>query len=216
MNIDFNIINNMININTKKQITGVFVYIIGFLGSGKLSTAIELSNMIDALIVNSNFSNNIQIRSIYDNIFEHDQIPKEVQDRMYNIAQIMLQAIEAYPIHSKNYIFIDELMKNSDYNMKMYNSVVELSKRMNTIILPIVLKCDLPTLQKRIKLKRQRENKKVTSINSIIEKFRAHNLFIPPNAIEIENSNMSIREVAEEITRQIYRLSQIDRVYAKG
>ncbi|NSM56253.1 AAA family ATPase [Wolbachia endosymbiont of Atemnus politus] len=206
----------MININTKKQITGVFVYIIGFLGSGKLSTAIELSNMIDALIVNSNFSNNIQIRSIYDNIFEHDQIPKEVQDRMYNIAQIMLQAIEAYPIHSKNYIFIDELMKNSDYNMKMYNSVVELSKRMNTIILPIVLKCDLPTLQKRIKLKRQRENKKVTSINSIIEKFRAHNLFIPPNAIEIENSNMSIREVAEEITRQIYRLSQIDRVYAKG
>ncbi len=63
MNIDFNIINNMININTKKQITGFFVYIIGFSGSGKLSTAIELSNMIDALIVNSNFSNNIRLLS---------------------------------------------------------------------------------------------------------------------------------------------------------
>jgi deoxyadenosine/deoxycytidine kinase len=216
MNIDFNIINNMININTKEQITGVFVYIIGFSGSGKLSTAIELSNMIGALIVNSNFSNNTQIRSIYDNIFEYDQIPKEVQDRIYNVAQTMLQAIEAYPIHSKNYIFIDELMKNNDYNIRIYNSVVELSKRMNTRILPIVLKCDLPTLQKRIKLKRQRENRKVTNMSSVIEKFRTRNLFIPPNAIEIENSNMSIKEVAEEITNQMYRLSQIDRAYAKG
>lgn len=205
----------MININTKKQRTGVFVYITSFSGSGKLSAAIELSNMIDALIVNSNFSNNTQIRSIYDNIFEYDQIPEEVQDRIYNIAQIMLQAIKAYPIHSKNYIFIDELMKSNDHNIRMYNSVVELSKRMNTRILPIVLKCDSPTLQKCVKLRRQRENKKVTNISSIIEKFRTRNLFVPPNAIEIENSNMSIKEVAEEITNQMYRLSQIDRVYAK-
>ncbi|WCR58038.1 MAG: hypothetical protein PG980_000510 [Wolbachia endosymbiont of Ctenocephalides felis wCfeJ] len=216
MNIDFNIINNMINVNTKKQITGVFVYIIGFLGSGKLSTAIELSNMIDALIVNSNLFNNAQVRSVYDNIFEYDQIPKEVQDRMYNIAQIMLQAIEAYPVHSKNYIFIDELMQNSDYNVRMYNSVAELSRRMNTKILPVMLRCDLHTLQKRIKLKRQRENRRATNISGIIEKFRTRNLFIPPNAMEIENSNMSVKEVAEEIKRQIYRLSQIDRVYVKG
>ncbi|QOD38852.1 DEAD/DEAH box helicase family protein [Candidatus Wolbachia massiliensis] len=206
----------MINIDTKKQITGFFVYIIGFSGSGKLSTAIELSNMIDALIVNSNFSNNIQVRSIYDNVFEYDQIPEEVQDRIYNVAQIMLQAIEAYPIHSKNYIFIDELMKNNDHNIKMYNSVVELSKRMDTKILPIVLKCNLPTLQKRIKLKRQRENKKVVNVSNIVEKFRTCNLFIPPSAIEIDNSNMSIKGVAEEITSQMCRLSQIDRIYLKG
>lgn len=205
----------MININTKKQITGVFVYIVGFSGSGKLSTAIELSKMINALVVNSNFSNNIQVRSIYDNTFEHDQISEEVQDRIYNIAQIMLQAIEAYPIHSKNYIFIDELMKNYDYNIRTYNSVTELSKRMDTKILPIVLKCNLPTLQKRIKLKRQRENKKFTNISSTIEKFKSRNLFIPPNAIEIENSNMSIKEVAEEIANQMCRLSQINSVYIK-
>ncbi len=216
MNIDFNIINNMININTKRQITGFFVYIIGFSGSGKLSTAIELSNMIDALIVNSNFSNNTQVCSIYDNVFEHNHIPKEVQDRIYNIAQIMLQAIEAYLIHSKNYIFIDELMKNNDHNTKMYNSVAELSKRMNTQILPIVLRCDLLTLQKRIKLKRQRENKKATNISSIIENFRTYDSFIPPNAIEIENSNMNIKEVAEKITSQMHKLSQINSIYTKG
>lgn len=57
--------------------------------------------MINALIVNSKFYNNVQACSIYDGVFERDQIPKEVQDRIYGIMQIMLQVIENYPIHSK-------------------------------------------------------------------------------------------------------------------
>ena len=165
--------------------------------------------MIDALIVNSKFYNNVQICSIYNSVFERDQIPKEVQDRIYGIMQIMLQVIENYPIHSKNYIFIDGLMENNDQNMRMYDSIVRLSKKMNTEILPVVLRCDLPTLQKRIALKRQRKNRKVTNVNSMIEQFRINNLFIPPSAIEIENSDMSIKEVAQEIVNQMHRLSYI-------
>ncbi len=108
-------------------------------------------------------------------------------------------------------------MEDSKYNTKIHNSVIELNKRMNTRILPIVLKCELYILQKGIKLKRQRKNRKATNISSVIKKFRTHNLFIPsPNVIEIENSNMSIREVVEKITYQVHRLSQIDRVYIKG
>ncbi|KAB2978282.1 AAA family ATPase [Wolbachia endosymbiont of Nasonia oneida] len=199
----------MVNINTKKQPAGFFIYLSGLSGSGKLSTAIELSNMINALIVNSKFYNNVQACSIYDGVFERDQIPKEVQDRIYGIMQIMLQVIENYPIHSKNYIFIDELMENNDQNMRMYDSIVRLSKKMNTEILPVVLRCDLPTLQKRIALKRQRKNRRVINVNSVIEKLRTNDSFIPPSTIEIENSNMSIKEVAQEIVNQMHKLSQI-------
>lgn len=199
----------MVNINTKKQPAGFFIYLSGLSGSGKLSTAIELSNMIDALIVNSKFYNNVQACSIYDGVFEHDPIPKEVQDRIYGIMQIMLQVIENYPIHSKNYIFIDELMENNDQNMRMYDSIVRLSKKMGTEILPVVLRCDLLTLQKRIALKRQRKNRRVINVNNVIEKLRTNDSFIPPSAIEIENSNMSIKEVAQEIVNQMHKLSQI-------
>lgn len=73
----------MVSINTKKQPSGFFIYLSGRSGSGKLSTAIELSNMIDALIVNSKFYNNVQVCSIYNGVFERDQIPKKVQDRIY-------------------------------------------------------------------------------------------------------------------------------------
>ncbi len=199
----------MVNINTEKQLTGFFISLSGLSGSGKLSTAIELSSMIDALIVDSSFSNNTQICSIYNGVFEHDQIPKEVQERIYGITQIMLQAIENYPIDSKNYIFIDELTKNSDQGMRMYDLIVRLSKKMGTEILPVVLRCDLPTLQKRIALKRQRKNRGVINVNSVIEKLRTNDSFIPPGTIEIENSNMSIKEVTQEIVNQMHKLSQI-------
>ncbi|BDG75535.1 hypothetical protein wHmcTK_02070 [Wolbachia pipientis] len=46
-------------------------------------------------------------------------------------------------------------------------------------------------LQERTISKKQRKNRKVTNINSI--KFREEDLFVPQNAIEVENSNMSIQ-----------------------
>ncbi len=82
----------------------------------------------------------------------------------------MLQAIEAYPIYSKNYIFSNKLTEDGKYNTKIHNSVIELNKRMNTRILPIVLKYELYILQKHMRLKRQRKNRKATNVSSVIKK----------------------------------------------
>lgn len=202
INLDFNIKRSIMNINVKKQITGFFVYIIGFSGSGKLSTAIELSSMIDALIVNSNLSRDTQVCSIYNDAFRRGCVSKNVEDRMYEIAQVMLQAIEAYPVSSKNYIFTDELVKNNDHDMRMYNLVVKLSEKVNAKILPVVLRCNFLTLQKRIELKQERGNKRLAHTNNM----RRGDLFVPPNSMEIENSNKSVREVAQEIVSGIYKI----------
>ncbi|OCA06037.1 AAA family ATPase [Wolbachia endosymbiont of Trichogramma pretiosum] len=189
----------MVNVDIEKQLTKFFIHITGLPGSGKLSTAIVLSSMINAVIVSG---------------IEYNQTSKEARDRIYNTTHVMFQAIEAYPIDSKNYVFVDELIKNNDYNIRIYNSVVELSKKMSTKILPIVLRCNPLILKERTISKKQRKNRKVTNINSI--KFREEDLFVPQNAIEVENSNMSIKEVAEEIVSQMYKLGQINSVYATG
>lgn len=194
-------------VSIQKQITGLFIYIIGFSGSGKLSTAIELSHMVDALIVSSSFPYNAQIHTVYGDVFEQEKIPKGVQDKIYDITQTMLQVIESYPTKSKNYIFFDELVEGSDHDIRMYNSVVSLSTKMNTRVLPIVLRCNLSTLQKRIELKNKRGNKKIISASNSVERFKSRDLLVPTNAIEIENSNISAREVAEEIMSQAYQFS---------
>lgn len=194
-------------VSIQKQITGLFIYIIGFSGSGKLSTAIELSHMVDALIVSSSFPHNAQIHTVYGDVFEHEKIPKGVQDKVYDITQTMLQVIESYPTKSKNYIFFDELVQGNDHDIRMYNSVVSLSTKMNTRVLPIVLRCSLSTLQKRIELKNKRGNKKIISASNSVERFKRRDLLVPTNAIEIENSNISAREVAEKIISQAYQFS---------
>jgi len=194
-------------VSIQKQITGLFIYIIGFSGSGKLSTAIELSHMVDALIVSSSFPYNAQIHTVYGDVFEQEKIPKGVQDKIYDITQTMLQVIESYPTKSKNYIFFDELVEGSDHDIRMYNSVVSLSTKMNTRVLPIVLRCNLSTLQKRIELKNKRGNKKIISASNSVERFKSRDLLVPTNAIEIENSNISAREVAEEIMSQACQFS---------
>lgn len=199
------ILNNMADIY--KQITGIFIYIIGFTGSGKLSTAVELSNMIDALIVSSVFPHDSPIYDLYNNTFGRECVSREAQDRVYNIIQIMLSAIECYPILSKNYIFFDELIEDSRYNTKIYDSVVNLSEKMSAKILPVVLRCNLSTLQQRIELKNKTKKQRFINSNSIMEKLKNKTLFVPPNSIEIDNSNMSVKEVAEVIFNKMYQMS---------
>lgn len=119
----------------------------------------------------------------------------------------MLQVIESCLTKLKNYIFFDELVEGSDHDTRIYNTVVSLSKKINTRVLPIVLKCNLSTLQKRIELKNKRGNKKIISASNSVERFKSRDLLVPTNAIEIKNSNISAREVAEEIISQPYQFS---------
>lgn len=182
-----------------EKITKLFIYIVGFSGSGKLSTAVELSHMINASIVSSSFPYNFHINKFYNNIFQHNE---EIES---NIMQIMLKVVEIYPKKSKNYIFFSELTKN---DMRMYNELVNLSIKMKTRILPVVLKCSTSILYNRLESKKRSGYRKFNFYNDFEEKLKNKDLFIPPNSLEIENSSMSIQEVAKEIINQAINLTK--------
>ena len=179
-----------------KKITKLFIYMIGFSGSGKLSTAVELSHMINASIVSSSFP---YINKLYNNIFEHT---KEIE---HNTMQIMLKIIEIYPKKSQNYIFFSELTKD---DMRMYYELVNLSIKMKTRILPVVLKCSTSILYNRLESKKRNGYRQFSSYKNFTERLKNKDLFIPPNSLEIENSSMSIQEVAKEIINQAINLTK--------
>ncbi len=175
-----------------KKIEGFFIYIIGFTGSGKLSVVMELSSMIDAVIVSSCLPYNLQVHTSWDSSLKCNSVPEEIQEKAYNIIKITSEIIASYPTRSKNYIFFNELIKNNDYDIRAYNAILDLSRKMNTRMLPVILRCNLSALQKRIALKQQRGYKKKVS-SLIAEKFKTQELFVPENAIEIENSHMGTK-----------------------
>nr|CAH7719769.1 unnamed protein product [Callosobruchus chinensis] len=130
--------------------------------------------------------------------------------------------IENYPNHSKSYIFVDDLMEHNDQNMRMYDSIVRLSKKMNTEILPVILRCDLPILQKRIALKRQRKNKKVTNdaitqlffinkerkkpFGEFLKNKYVQEVFANLNTIEVIN-NLKYMEILPEYVCKLYGIN---------
>lgn len=173
----------------------MIIYLIGFPGSGKLTIAKELCNIIDGVIVDNNLFNNI----IFDMIdFRNAEVTSEIWEEIFVIRENMLAILEKYHIESKHYIFTNELIKGDSYDQKVYNSVVNLSKKMNVEILSMVLYCNSGELVKRVQLKEREQERKITDSDFAMRRIKGKKLFAPQGSLGIDNSNLSAKEVAKK------------------
>ncbi len=186
-----------------KRTTSLFVYIIGFPGSGKLSISMELNKMIDALVMDNSMFSNIAFNMIDSQLFTKHEVPLELWDKIFEIRAVTLKIIEQYPIKSGNYIFTNELLEGDEYDMRVYNSVVDLSKRMQARMLPVVLHCSVDELKKRISSKERRKDQKITDVDFAMSRINGKKIFIPSNALEIDNSKLEPKEAAGMIINHI-------------
>lgn len=178
----------------------MIIYLIGFPGSGKLTIAKELCNILDGVIVDNNLFNNI----IFDMIdFRNVEVTSEIWEKIFVIRENMLAILEKYHIESKHYIFTNELIKGDSYDQKVYNSVVNLSKKMNVEILPVVLYCNSAELVKRVQSKEREKERKITDSDFAMRKIKGKKLFVPQGSLEIDNSNLSAKEVAKKIVEKM-------------
>lgn len=178
----------------------MLIYLIGFPGSGKLTTAKELCNIIDGVIVDNNLFNNI----IFDIIdFRNAEVTSEIWEEIFVIRENMLAILEKYHIESKHYIFTNELIKGDSYDQRVYNLVVNLSKKMNVEILPVVLYCNSAELVKRVQSKERVQERKITDSDFAMRRIKGKKLFVPQGSLEIDNSNLSAKEVAKKIVEKM-------------
>ncbi|WP_339045500.1 AAA family ATPase [Candidatus Mesenet endosymbiont of Agriotes lineatus] len=181
----------------------LFIYIIGFPGSGKLSTSMELSKALDALIMDNSMFNNIAFNLIDNELFTRREVPQELWDKIFEIRAVTLKIIEQYPTPSGNYIFTNELLEGDEYDMRVYNSIMSLSEKLKAKMLPIILNCSEDALKKRISSKERHKNKKITDVDFAISRIRGKKLFVPKDALEIDNSNLKPKEAAKIIMAHI-------------
>lgn len=185
------------------KVSKLFIYIIGFPGSGKLSISMELSKALDALIMDNSMFNNIAFNLVDSELFTKREVPQELWDKIFEIRAVTLKIIEQYPTPSGNYIFTNELLEGDEYDMRIYDSIVSLSKKLKAKMLPVVLNCSEDTLKKRISSEERRKNKKITDVDFAISRIKEKKLFVPENALEIDNSNLKPKEAAKIIMAHI-------------
>ncbi|MCA4773831.1 hypothetical protein [Wolbachia endosymbiont of Mansonella perstans] len=113
----------------------------------------------------------------------------------------MLAVLGEHHIKSKHYIFTNELIDGDSYDKRIYSSMVNLGEKMGVEILPVVLHCDNEELIKRIESKKRYQEGKITDLDFAIKRTREKRLFVPEGSLEIDNSNLSAKEVAERIVK---------------
>lgn len=175
------------------------IYLIGFPGSGKFTTAKELCKIIDGVIVSNNLFNNI----IFDIVkLQNAEVPDDLWEKIFAVRENMLAILEKHYIKSKHYIFTNELIEGDSYDQRLYNSVVNLSKKMDMEILPVVLHCNNKELVKRVQSEERYQENKITDSDFAMKKIEGKRLFIPEGTLEIGNSNLSAKEVVEEMKEE--------------
>ncbi|WP_395463202.1 AAA family ATPase [Wolbachia endosymbiont of Cantharis cryptica] len=173
---------------------------IGFPGSGKLTTAKELCKVIDAVIVSNNLFNNI----IFDIVKLQDtEVPDDLWEKVFAVRENVLAILEEHHIKSKHYVFTNELIDGDPYDQKLHKSVVNLSKKMGVEILPVVLHCNNEELAKRVQSEERHQENKITDSDFAMKKIKGKRLFVPKGSLEINNSNLSAEEVARKIVEKI-------------
>lgn len=135
------------------------IYLIGFPGSGKSTTAKELCKIIDAVIVSNNLFNNI----IFDIVkLQNAEVPDDLWEKIFAVRENILAILEKYYVKLKHYIFTNELIEGDPYDQKIYNSVINLSKKMGVKIFPVVLHCNNEELVKRVQSEERYQENKIT------------------------------------------------------
>ncbi|MDN5247761.1 MAG: hypothetical protein QWI36_01305 [Wolbachia endosymbiont of Tyrophagus putrescentiae] len=182
------------------------IYLIGFPGSGKFTVAKELCKIIDAVIVQNNMFNDIIFNIVN---LKGNNVPDNLWNSIFKVRENLLAILGKYHSKSKHYIFTNELIEGDCYDRKIYDSVVNLSNSMQVKMLPVVLHCsDIGELMKRIQFEERRQYNKITNLYYAMERTREKKLFIPPNALEIDNSNLSAEKVAKRIIEEMEKMSK--------
>lgn len=123
--------------------------------------------------------------------------------KIFAVRENMLAILEKYYIKSKHYIFTNELIDGDSYDQRVYNSTVNLSKEMGIKILSVVLHCNREELIKRVESKNRYQEGKITDSDFAMRRIKGKKLFVPQGSLEIDNSNLSAKEVAKKIVEKM-------------
>ncbi|MGL9761161.1 MAG: AAA family ATPase [Wolbachia sp.] len=176
------------------------IYLMGFPGSGKFTIARKLSEIIDVVIVSNNLFNNVIFNVVK---LPNAEVSNDLWEKIFAVIENMLAVFGKHHIKSKHYIFTNELIDGDSYDQRVYSSMVNLGEKMGVEILPVVLHCNNEELIKRVELKERYQEGKISDSDFAIKRTREKRLFVPEGSIEIDNSNLSAKEVAARIVKKM-------------
>jgi SpoVK/Ycf46/Vps4 family AAA+-type ATPase len=174
----------------------------GLPGTGKLTVAKEICNMRDDILYIDNHKINNALFQVID---IKKRLPNEVFSYIDNIYDVLFDMMKKVDIIDKSFIFTNVFFDENIADKNFNNKLTSLADDMGYRYIPINLVCDRKELHKRLVNEDRIINMKLTDID-LLEDFIKYKTLANFNSIEINNTNMSAKDVAEQIINLLRNL----------
>lgn len=175
------------------------ILLMGFAGSGKLTTAKELIKYLNFKLVDNHTWNN----PIF-NLINQDgmmPLPKTVWIKTRKICDVVFETMKELSPHDFSFVLTAEMIEGEDFAKSFYNQVCQLAIDRKALLLPVRLECEEVELTKRIREPNRRALFKTIDEQRASRLVQNHKVFYSkhPNEITIDDTKISAKEVARMI-----------------
>ena len=177
------------------------IYLIGFIGVGKLTTAREICQQDHSFrLFDNHAANNVIFSLVRDG---QNPLPKGVWDSIHRVRAVMYDAIVDVAPRDYNYVLTNALMHDDAGDHLVFKSVQDMAERRGSHFLPVRLLCSEFENKTRIASPEREAHQKKTTLDGVAEWHKGQ-VLIPdhPHTLSIDVSHSPPSDTAAKILAQ--------------
>ena len=184
------------------HLNNVLIYLIGYPGVGKLTTAKALCSIAGMTLVDNHLANTPIFKIIgADGV---TPIPEAAWDRVERVRDILFDTILHVAPRHTSFVLTNVLLDGRG-DRTLFNRVKELAEERSSLFVPVILNCEEEVLCRRIVSPGRVENMKLTKISSVIKLMQEQPLLsiVHPNLLVLDNTRLAAESSAASILEHI-------------
>jgi AAA domain len=183
---------------------GIFLLLIGFPGTGKLTIAKKLSPLLPAKIIDNHWVNNPVL-----GVLDHDlttPLPPEIWEQTGRVRQAVLDTIVEFTPPSANFIFTHFAIHGDARSQRTFGQIADAAAQRGSTLVPVRLLCEVEELARRIAIPERRERLKSVNVEASRERSRTLQVFDSQhaNGLDLDVTSLSAEDSAEAIRRHVF------------
>jgi predicted kinase len=192
---------------TARSVRNVLVYLLGFAGTGKLTIANVLADLIGAKVVDNHWINN-PIFGLID-ADGKTPLPDAVWTQVGKVREAVLETIATLATPEANFVLTQELVDGDPVDQAIFQSVCEAAARRGACFIPVRLLCEEAELVRRIQAPERAGRFKCIDPADATNKSRRHAVLDPKTSttLTLDVTTLSPEESAAAIVRHVARVA---------
>jgi hypothetical protein len=175
------------------------IYLIGFAGTGKLTTAKEICKLADFKLIDNHYINN----PIFKLIYQDGKMPlsESVWIQTRKIRDVILETVRTVCPTDYNFIFTNVLTNEDPGDLEIYKKIEQTALSRNSTFVPVHLTCELEENIRRVGMPDRKLNMKELSPEGAKRKRESNSLLNinHPNFISLDATTSPAEKTAQII-----------------